>query len=225
MRCRPGCQLEIPAPSEHPPEQADNRSQLPVAALGVAIRERYDLDLDHECVGRAADLRGRSAPRRDPAPRRRTPRSHPRRDRPRARGDGDRLRGSGSGRPPCESRRRSRPAPQRLPPHPGMPCRRTAPPPRPAPRSTRVPGGKLRLELPPALTADEAVEQCDGAVRGDRGRRIRVHHPYRARRGESGPLTHCRRCRNRSLPPPTLPRAACLKRLRAIGAIPTYEDG
>ncbi len=53
MRSRPGCQLEIPAPSEHPPEQADNRSQLPVAALGVAVRERYDLDLDRECVGRA----------------------------------------------------------------------------------------------------------------------------------------------------------------------------
>jgi len=58
MRCGPGCQLEIPAPSEHPPEQADNRSQLPVAALDVAVRERYDLDLDHECVGRATVVAG-----------------------------------------------------------------------------------------------------------------------------------------------------------------------
>jgi hypothetical protein len=58
MRPRPGCQLEIPAPSEHPPEQADNRTQLPVAALSVTVRERYDLDLDRECVGRAAVVAG-----------------------------------------------------------------------------------------------------------------------------------------------------------------------
>lgn len=58
MRSRPGCQLEIPPPSEHPPEQADNRTQLPVAALGVAVRERYDLDLDHECVGRVTVVAG-----------------------------------------------------------------------------------------------------------------------------------------------------------------------
>jgi len=58
MRSRPGCQLEIPAPSEHAPEQADNRSQLPIATLGVAVRERYDLDLNYECVGRAAVVAG-----------------------------------------------------------------------------------------------------------------------------------------------------------------------
>lgn len=58
MRCRPGCQLEFPAPGKHPPEQADNRSRLPVAALGVAVRERHDLDLDHECVGRPTVVTG-----------------------------------------------------------------------------------------------------------------------------------------------------------------------
>lgn len=58
MRCRAGCQLGIAAPGEHPPEQADNRTQLPVAALGVTVRERYDLDLDLECVGRATVVAG-----------------------------------------------------------------------------------------------------------------------------------------------------------------------